>query len=248
MVFQQWWLEFLPSLECCQSQVTKTHKEQVLVDAAPISATPYTGLGYSTTPPTELLPLTPSTTASDSERLESMDEEERRAQKSRLNAVLKSFARAGYLGVDCKVLSVNDYADAKFFLDAGLEHLIISKRGKDDNMIPVIDVMKVYSYAELIEHVGSSPIGDGLWEEHRDSSIFIQHQAPTFQKQEHWLCLLLADAASRARFVTCLRILCLYVRANLSESSKSGKNFSEASKDVVAEIPKLDMAKVPKYY
>lgn len=252
-MFQYWWPAFPPSFQCCQSKVTKNKKEQLLVDAAPLFATE-----YGKTPAEqhiedeqggEALPLTPSTTASDSERPDpeksSMDEEERRAQKSRLNALVKSFARAGYLGVDCKVFRnpggvgrVHEYGDAKFFLDAGLEHMIVKENGMEGNVVPVIDVVKVYTYAELMEHVPHSQVGQDLREEHRDRAVFIQHEGPTFQNSEHWLCLVVADDASRARFVTCVRLLCLYARANLSGTSKT----------MVADVPKLDLSTIQRYY
>jgi hypothetical protein len=245
MVFQQWWPDFLPSLECCQSKVTNTRKEQVLVDAAPIFATAYTrtGCGNSLIDQ-DVSPLITSTTAPDSERAKSMDDDERQAQKSRLNAVLKSFARAGYLGLDCKLFrnpsgakGTNEYADIKFFLDAGLENIVINENGNDDLMIPVLDVTNVYSYAELTENIRNSHVAGDMQEEQHGSAVFIKHQAPTFQKQEHWLCLVLPDVASRARFLICLRILCLHARASMTETSKV----------VAAEIPRLDLTKVATY-
>lgn len=151
---------------------------------------------------------------SQSGRSSEMDEEERVAEKARLQAMVKNFSREAISGVQFRMVrspggttAVSPYVSAKFFLDRKLATMTVEGGGKQ-LMIPLIDVMEAYSYDDLMKDNPESQIGKDLREEDRSSAIFIQHKAPGLPVQ--WLCLVAADEESQERFLTCIKILQLY--------------------------------------
>merc|ERR1712118_195674 len=109
-----------------------------------------------------------------------------------------------------------------FFLDKTFKYIIVRRNGQEKN-IPLVDVVEVYSYEDLKEHIPEPQIvqlaGDLLESKslNQDCSkaVFIQHrgiQGSNFP--ENWLCLLADDAASQERFTTSLNILRLYAQGS----------------------------------
>lgn len=164
--------------------------------------------------PGEDRPLTPSTAdGSQTQRSEtSMGEETRRAEKERLNSMVKIFSRQAISGLDCKMLQnsdyylVHEYAACKFFLDTALSKVTLDD-GTKKVVVPFLDIVEVCAYEDLMELVPDSQIAKKLREENRKKAVFVQHQA------ESWLCLVVEDEADVERFVACLKILQLYSRS-----------------------------------
>jgi hypothetical protein len=161
---------------------------------------------------------------SQSGRSSEMDEEERVAEKARLQAMVKSFSREAISGVQFKMVrsprgttAVSPYVSAKFFLDRQLAIMTVQGGGQTAGhhdmtggwkRIPLIDVMEAYSYDDLMKDDPESQCGKDLRHEDRSSAIFIQHKAPGLPVQ--WLCLVAADEEAQERFVTCIKILQFY--------------------------------------
>jgi len=155
----------------------------------------------------------------------SMNEEERSAEKARLQAMVKSFSREATVGLKCKMVptstsggtaAFHEYIRAKLFMDKALTTMTVQGGGKHV-LIPLIDVAEACTYEDLMQHVPDSQLGTNLKEEDRSSAIFIQHQAPGLS--ESWVCLVVADEAEQERFVTCIRILQMYSQANAKAQS-----------------------------
>jgi len=151
---------------------------------------------------------------SQSGRSSEMDEEERVAEKARLQAMVKSFSREAISGVQFRMVqspegptAVSTYLQAKLFLDRHLATFTVEGGGKQ-LMIPLVDVMEAYSYDDLRTDHPESQIGKDLQKEDHSSAVFIQHKAPGMPVQ--WLCLIAADEEAQERFVTCIKILQLY--------------------------------------
>lgn len=162
---------------------------------------------------------------SQSARSSEMDEEERVAEKARLQAMVKSFSREATVGLKCKMVptstsggtaAFHEYIRAKLFMDKALTTMTVQGGGKHV-LIPLIDVAEACTYEDLMQHVPDSQLGTNLKEEDRSSAIFIQHQAPGLS--ESWVCLVVADEAEQERFVTCIRILQMYSQANAKAQS-----------------------------
>merc|ERR1712224_759602 len=96
--------------------------------------------------------------------------------------------------------------------------MVIHAGGKD-MLIPLVDVVEIGTYEDHQEQVPDSQLGKDLRKEDRSSAIFIEHQAPDFSKS--WLCVVVADEASRERFVDCMKILRLYVCGQAMKQSPS---------------------------
>jgi hypothetical protein len=233
---------------CCQCEVAKQNNEQIDVSAVfdeGIDVQDVAKYSQRSTaqnvdgkeaaqegPSGEKCPSTPSTrspSGNQSTRSEvSMDEEERLAEKARLQALVTSFSREAVLGMNCKMLQKSErtrasheyhhYVTAKFFLDKALKGMVIHAGGKE-TLIPLVDVVEICTHEDLKEQVPDSQLGKDLREEDRSSAIFIEHQAPGFSMS--WLCVVVADEASQERFVDCMKILRLYVCANATKQSPS---------------------------
>jgi hypothetical protein len=228
---------------CCQCEITKENNEQLDVKAVfdeGIDVQEVANLSHRDTarnvngkdaqegPSFPKCPSTPSTrspSGNQSTRSEaSMTEEERVAEKARLQALVTSFSREAILGMNCKMLQKSErttashdchhYVTAKFFLEKALKGMIIHAGG-NDMLIPLVDVLEICTYEDLKEQVPDSQLGKDLKEEDRNSAIFIEHQAPGSSKS--WLCVVVSDEASQERFVDCMKILQLYICGSPSQ-------------------------------
>lgn len=165
----------------------------------------------------EACPATPSTAdGSQSQRSQSsMDEGTRQAEKARLRAMVKSFSIEAISGLECKVVrnsgvesASGNYVSAKLFMDRALKKMTVND-GCQKLMIPVDQIVEVFSFEELMEHAGwKLKVGKMLGEAERSKAVFVHHNTPDVA--EPLVCLLVSDEAEVERFVASLKILRLY--------------------------------------
>lgn len=217
---------------CCQCEVAKGHKDQIDFPAALDEGISAQDLTTSRTRPSKTANengtsdeelLRPPTSADSKELQEcastpstrssaSLDEEQRRAEKARLNALVVSFSKKAIVGLNCKVLgdvggttASPQYANAKFFFDKALLSMEVRVRGTQVT-VPLVDVVEVFSY----EHVPDCQLGKLLREEDRSRAVFIQHRVDS--APDSWLCLIVADEELQESAATCIKILQLYAQ------------------------------------
>lgn len=181
--------------------------------------------------PGEAAPSTPSTRSADDSSNHSknvsprMSEEECRAEKARLNGLVKTFLREAVVGVECKMLENRseggvaswEYIPAKLRTDQAMTKMVV-QGGKKETMIKLIDVVETHAYEDLMDHLPKSQLGKNLREEDHSRAVFIQHRAPGLP--ESWLCLIVSDEETQERFITGIKVLRLRAEFN-AKASKS---------------------------
>lgn len=182
----------------------------------------------------QMLPPTPSTVSSDecdqSERTNSSANEaespDTKAEKARLQAMVKSFSREARLGLECKMflgsvggnllprISSQTHAPVRLFLDIALTKMMV-RGGGTEIVIPFTDIKEIYSYDDLMEHDRNCQICKVVRPEDRSGAIIIHHQPSGCP--EAWSCLVVADGASQEQIVNGAKILMYFRRLAIAD-------------------------------
>jgi hypothetical protein len=166
------------------------------------------------------------------EKAKSMTEEQRVAEKARLQTMLKSFTRDSLLGLSCKIFDtqqrvtdLQELTPAIFFLDRTLTKLVVKRDRKTEVVVFLVDVVDLHSFDDLqdISPIPQIPLVEDasshLRQEDRKNAVFIQHQPPG--EPEGWWCLVVVDAEEQERFMACIKILSLYAKSSALSPSQT---------------------------
>jgi hypothetical protein len=193
----------------------------------------------------EVVPSTPSTRSNSDgqstrslssrksrkeDKAKSMTEEQKLAEKARLQAMVKSFTRDSLSGLSCKIVDIQHSLagilrkplPGTFVMDKTLTKFVVKRDGKEE-LVSMVDVVDLHSFEDLLEINPTSQIPlvedprSYLREEDQKSAVFIQYQPSG--KAESWLCLVVADADEQERFISCIKILSLHAQARAQSAA-----------------------------
>jgi len=135
-----------------------------------------------------------------------MNDDEHRAEKARLKALVRSFVKEAKSGLNCDF--GYPIVPARLFLDATLT-LTLVHSGDKTTRIPLIHVVGACSSEVLMENFPDSQLmHNSEGEEDCSKAVFIQHQTPGFPKS--WVRLSLIDEEAKERCVDSINILRMF--------------------------------------
>lgn len=135
-----------------------------------------------------------------------MNDDEHRAEKARLKALVRSFVKEAKNGLNCDF--GYPIVPARLFLDATLT-LTLVHSGDKTTRIPLIHVVEAYSSEDLMKNFPDSQLMHNFeGEEDCSKAVFIQHQTPGFPKS--WVRLSFLDEEAKERCVDSINILRMF--------------------------------------
>jgi len=177
-------------------------------------------LNYSTTaaaaPAPSSLALPSPGTTDDGSTARSLTPEEKEAEKSRLQALVNTFAKKAVRGCPCHYLKegVSDRIRTQYRIDKSLEYLIIvnpSDPQTQEVTCPIAAIQDIYSLVEDGESCFPAETIKGLSTEEKEMLLMVVYRSGADKMFR--FCLLEESRASRDIFLECIRILCIYAQS-----------------------------------
>jgi len=145
----------------------------------------------------------------------SLTDEEREAEKTRIQAMVNVFAKKAVRGCPCTYVSEGsgDRASTQYRIDKGLEYLIImspNDSNKAEVTCPISDIEDIYSLVEDGEGCFPPEVLAALKPTEMDMLLMVVYRGS--HDKLFRFCLLEESGESRDSFLECLRILCIYAQ------------------------------------
>jgi len=217
---------------CCSDQQDRTQltfnhsttdegSEQVKIGSGsttrPLAAT--TSPHTAPTPASLALP-SPGTT-DDGSTARSLTPEEKEAEKSRLQALVNTFAKRAVRGCQCQYLKEGnaERLTTQYRIDKSLEYLIVvnpSDPQTQEVTCPIASIQDIYSLVEDGESCFPPELVKNLSAEEKELLLMVVYRSGADKMFR--FCLLEETRDSRDIFLECLRILCIYAQSTPSAS------------------------------
>jgi len=170
--------------------------------------------------PSSLALPSPGTT-DDGSTARSLTPEEKEAEKSRLQALVNTFAKRAVRGCQCHYLKEgnSERLTTQYRIDKSLEYLIIvnpSDPQMQEVTCPIASIQDIYSLVEDGESCFPPELVKNLSAEDKELLLMVVYRSGTDKMFR--FCLLEETRNSRDIFLECLRILCIYAQSTPTAS------------------------------
>jgi len=151
----------------------------------------------------------------------SLTQEEKEAEKARLQTLVNSFAKRAVRGCPCQYVKegVADRITTQYRIDKSLEHLLVvsaSDPQTPEITCPIAAIQDIYSLVEDGESCFPPEIISSLNPEEKEMLLMVVYRSGADKMFR--FCLLEESRDSRDIFLECLRILCIYAQSAPSAS------------------------------
>lgn len=146
----------------------------------------------------------------------SLTAEQKEAEKSRLQALVNSFAKKAVKGCMCVYLkeSTGEQCATQYRIDKSLEYLIVvcnQDAARAEVTCPIAAIQDIYSLAEDGEGCFPADVVAKLTPEEQKLLLMVVYR--NGESKMFRFCLLEESPESRDTFLECLRILCIYAQS-----------------------------------